>query len=353
MDTILVTGGAGFIGTHTCLTLLQKGYKVIVLDSFINSKSLAIERVKEICRIHKINHKEKFNFVQGDLKDINIIYKTFRNSELEGFPINSVIHLAGLKAVHESIQNPLLYWDNNLIGTINLLKIMDAQNCRTLVFSSSATIYGYKSDEIIKENDLINPINPYGNTKNAIEKILFDIFQSSNEKWKIINLRYFNPIGAHHTGLIGEEPKGIPNNIFPIILKVAAGIMPKLKIYGKNWPTVDGTGVRDYIHVMDLAEAHIASLEYLSNSDNKQMRSLNLGTGKGTSVLQLINCFEAVNKVKVPYEIVDKRKGDVASVIADNYLAISLLKWLPKRDLKQMCLDGWKWEINNPKGYEN
>ncbi len=349
MSRILVTGGAGFIGSHTCLALLERNYKVLIIDSFINSSPIALKRVK---KIFNQNHSQQNNIqiVKGDLRDIKLLENIFLRAKLEQDPIEAVIHFAGLKSVSDSIKKPLEYWDNNLIGTINLLKIMDQNKCRTIVFSSSATIYKKAEKKLIDENTSISPITPYGFTKSAIEIILENIFNSESNNWRIANLRYFNPIGAHSSGLIGENPKGLPNNIFPLILKVASGEIRELEIFGNDWPTHDGTGVRDYIHVIDLAEGHIFTLDYLLKN-KPVLLNLNLGTGIGSSVLDLINSFECVNKIKIPYKFVNRRDGDLPSVVANNFKAIKILKWTPKRNLELMCKDGWRWQIMNPSGY--
>ena len=269
--------------------------------------------------------------------------REFRDKDYE---IEAVIHFAGLKSVNESTKDPLKYWDYNLKGTINLLNTMKKYSCRNLVFSSSATIYGKKND-LIKENSEISPINPYGNTKATIEKILYDLSRSEKNDWYIVCLRYFNPIGAHPSGLIGEYPTDKPNNLLPIINKVAAGLNEELKIFGNDWKTHDGTGIRDYIHVMDLAEGHFLALENILKKKSKFIQ-LNLGTGRGTSVLELVKTFQEVNGVSVPYKFAPRREGDVAFLVADNSLATNYLKWNPKNDLKIMCKDSWRWFQSNP-----
>ena len=351
MSKILVTGGAGFIGSHTCLTLLQKKYKIVVIDSFINSSRISLERVKKISKKNDYYDNKDIEIIKGDLRNFNLIDNIFFKSILENYPITAVIHFAGLKSVNESIINPLDYWDNNVSGTINLLKAMEKNNCRNIVFSSSATIYAYSNNKNhITENSFIKPVNPYGHTKAVIEKILENLSESSKGKWRIANLRYFNPIGAHSSGLIGEDPLGIPNNIFPFILQVAAGKIKELRVFGNDWPTIDGTGVRDYLHVLDLADGHILALEYLL--ENKPtIINFNLGTGIGSSVLDLINCFEKVNNIRVPYVFSERRHGDVPYVVSNNSKALEILKWKPKRTLQEMCVDGWKWQKNNPNGY--
>ena len=343
MMRILVTGGLGFIGSHTSISLLEKGFEVFILDSNINSSEFFFERMKKLIKRIDINLIKKVKFFKGDTRNSNFVEKIFEEAIQEGNPIKGVIHFAGLKAVTESILKPLTYWDINLVGTLRLLQNMDKYDCKNLIFSSSATVYGFSKKNLIDESSLINPINPYGFTKASIEILLKNLFESKSNDWRIANLRYFNPIGAHVSGLIGEDPRGKPNNIFPLINKVAFGEFRELEIYGNDWNTHDGTGIRDYIHVMDLAEGHILTLEYLLKN-KKQIINLNLGTGKGTSVLDLVHKYEEVNNVKIPYVIKPRREGDTDILIADNSLACSLLNWRPKRNLKDMCLDGWKWE---------
>jgi len=340
LKNILLTGGCGFIGSHTCLLLLERGYRVTILDSLINSNSDVIQRIKLLIRKNNSLLCENLNFKFGDLKDRKFLEDLFYESN----SFDGVIHFAGLKAVGESVLTPIKYWENNVYGTINLLSVMDQFQCETIIFSSSATIYG-KSFSKINENSFIAPINPYGSTKVAIENLLKDNFNNPSKNWRVINLRYFNPIGAHESGLLGESPKGKPNNIFPLIVKVAAKELKNIMIYGKDWDTRDGTGIRDYIHVMDVAEAHIKSLEFLFNKE-KNFLNLNIGTGLGTTVLELINIFEKVNNIKVPYFFTDRREGDTAITIADNSVLKSLLNWEPKRTIEEMCKDGWNWKIN-------
>ena len=351
MKTILVTGGLGFIGSHTCVTLLERGYKVLILDSLINSSIKVIERIKQIILVTKYNPNEQLQFYECDLRDELKLEKIFKNNTSESKKIDAVIHFAGFKSVSESINNPLRYFDFNVLSTINLLKIMEKFNCKKIVFSSSATIYGNNcKDYNIKEDAFINPSNPYGETKVIIEKILQNLSLSSNS-WSISILRYFNPIGAHPSGLIGENPLGMPNNIFPIINEVASRERKNLNIFGNDWETFDGTGVRDYIHVMDLADGHVLALEYLFKNVGEIIK-LNLGTGKGTSVLELISVFKSVNKIEIPYLFSQRRKGDVARSVADITLAKEKLNWSPIRDLKTMCTDGWKWKKQNINGYK-
>ena len=350
MKKFLITGGAGFIGSHMCLTLLEKKYKIVVIDSFINSNPKSLERVLKICELNGLEVKDNLKIIKGDLKNKNLINAIFLAEKNINEPIEGVIHFAGLKAVNESVKNPCLYWQNNLLNLINLLEVMQTFNCKTIVFSSSATIYGKSNKDSFKENDPLNPINPYGNTKLAMESLLKDIYNTAPNDWKIANLRYFNPIGAHPSGLIGESPIGEPNNIFPLILKVAHGQLSSLKVFGKDWDTKDGTPIRDYIHVMDLVDAHLCTMIYLLKNKG-QIININLGTGEGVTVLDLINSFQKVNNVKIPYVFSKRRKGDVEKILANNELALKILNWTPQIGIEDMCRDGWKWKINNPNGY--
>jgi len=350
MKNILVTGGAGFIGSHTCLNLLERGFRVFIIDSFDNSSKKVIEKIEETYKC--INKKRIVNlqvFI-GNLCDKDFVTNVFKEITKQNMQINGVIHFAGLKAVAESIIKPLSYWRNNVIGTINLLEIMDQFNCKNLVFSSSATVYHPMDNLILKETSKLEPINPYGNTKYTIEILLKDLFKSSVKNWKLASLRYFNPIGAHSSGLLGEDPKDTPNNIFPLITNTALGIQKKLKIYGNDWPTLDGTPVRDYIHVMDLALLHIKVLELLMNSDSEYL-NLNVGTGIGTSVLDLVRTFERVNNVNIPFVFDKRRAGDASYVVADNSLLMSKLKINYFRSIEDMCRDGWRWKQQNPEGF--
>ncbi len=349
MKTILVTGGAGFIGSHTCLLLLQNNFRVVVLDSFINSSHKALERIntiigKEICFVKKLLY-----VYNGDLRDEEILYKIFNDFYRRDIPIEAVIHFAGLKAVSDSIKNPKEYWDVNVNGSLKLFKIMEQYQCTKIVFSSSATVYDHSNFNIMNEQTLLNPSNPYGRTKLEIEKILKEFYLKNPDTWKTIILRYFNPIGAHPSGLIGEDPHNKPTNLFPLLIESAA-TSKLLKIYGNDWPTSDGTCIRDFIHVMDLAEAHFSSLKYM-NEKKSDFLILNVGTGKGTTVLELIRIFEKINKCTIPYEFVERRNGDSPKSIADNSLILSTLDWINKRDLEDMCIDGWNWKLNNPNGY--
>ena len=350
MIRLLITGASGFIGSHTCSLLLEMGYEIIAMDSYINSSPKTYKKIIEIVNSKSNNITNKLKIVEGDLRNIETIKKIFKDAYLEKKPIEGVIHFAGLKAVGESVEHPLKYWDYNFISAFNLVSTMIDFKCKYIVFSSSATIYGVENKGLLKENSKIKPSNPYGNTKAAIEILLQDVFQSNKNKLQIANLRYFNPVGAHPSGLIGEDPKGIPNNIFPIITRVSVGKISKLNVFGNDWPTRDGTGIRDYIHIMDLAEGHIKTLEFLMKNQTETI-NLNLGTGIGTSVLELIETFELVNKVNIPYEFVPRRKGDISEVIADNTYAKKLLNWAPKKNINDICKDGFNWQLKNPNGF--
>ena len=350
MKNILVTGGAGFIGSHTCLLLLERGYDVNVIDSFTNSSPKSLEKVLEIYKLNKTYTQNKLNIFQGDLLDKDFLNNVFLDLNKTNQKIDGVIHFAGLKSVSESVSEPLKYWQVNVLGTINLLEKMEEFNCNTLVFSSSATVYAQSENSLLSENSLIKPINPYGSTKLTIESILRDIFNASDKNPKLASLRYFNPIGAHSSGMIGEDPKGKPNNIFPLIINTAKGIQKELMIYGNDWPTKDGTPIRDYIHVMDLAEVHVKVLENIFH-DSSRYFNLNIGTGVGTTVLDLVKTFEKVNNVKVPYVFTDRRSGDACYVVADNSLLLNEFKIRPQMSLEDMCRDGWKWKNLNPNGF--
>lgn len=350
MKKILVTGGAGFIGSHTCLSLLEKGYEVIILDSCINSSPKSVEGILKILNGNKIFNKENLKFIKGDISDEILLKSIFRKAKKSNKPIEAVIHFAGLKSVNESTLNPIKYWDSNLGGTINLIKVMDSFNCRKIIFSSSASIYALSKKNFLTEESFINPISPYGSTKATIENFFKDLFYFHKDKWNIINLRFFNPIGAHPSGIIGEELNNKTNNIFPLIIDSAFSPPKPLKIFGNDWDTYDGTCVRDFIHVMDLADAHVKAFQFL-NEEKSLFLSLNIGTGKGTSVLELIKNFEKVNKIEINYIFTKRRHGDCPFIVADNSKAKSILGWEPANDLDDMCRDGWKWKTLNPKGY--
>jgi len=347
---LLITGGTGFIGSHTCLLLLDRGYDLVLYDSFINSSEKVLGRLGTILKFDHDYFYKRVRVIRGDIRDKKKLREVFASFESKGNSIKGVLHFAGLKSVSESLINPLEYWDVNLSGTNNLLYSMNEFNCKTLLFSSSATIYGATSSDKISEDHIINPTNPYGKTKAAVENLLTDLYESDN-KWSIASLRYFNPVGAHSSGLIGEDPLGIPNNLFPLISNVAAGKIKNLKVFGSNWPTSDGTGVRDYIHVNDIAKGHFDAFNYLLQRKKGKPLKINLGTGKGHSVLEVISTFNKVIGSKIPYEIVGRRSGDNAISIADPSLAKNILGWEAKNSLFDMCRDSWNWQKNNPQGY--
>ncbi|ABM75411.1 UDP-glucose 4-epimerase [Prochlorococcus marinus str. NATL1A] len=345
---VLLTGGAGFIGSHIALLLLERGYDVLILDSFANSSSNVIERIENFLDNKAL--KYKLRVINGDIRDKQILESIFSKCVKENKPIEVVIHLAGVKSVCESLTNPLYYWDVNVSGTLNLLLTMKDYQCYSLVFSSSATIYGLSDYVPILEEQKISPITPYGQTKVAVENLFYDLYKSNVNLWKICSLRYFNPVGAHPSGLIGEDPRGIPNNLFPFITQVAIGRQKILNIYGDDWETKDGSGIRDYVHIIDLAEGHLASIDYLNTSESC-LEFINLGSGKGYSVFQIIRQFELSTGCSIPFSIESRRDGDVAVSYADISKAKRLLSWTPKRSLEQICLDGWNWQIKNPNGY--
>lgn len=334
---ILVTGGAGYIGSHTCVALLNAGYDIIVLDNFINSKQESLKRIEEITgRSFKIYHMDLLNGA-----DVDTVFQENK--------IDAVIHFAGLKAVGESVYDPLRYYHNNVTGTLILCEVMKHHGVKAFVFSSSATVYGMPEQVPISEDAPLATLNPYGRTKLMIEEILRDLYISDNS-WSIALLRYFNPIGAHESGRIGEDPAGIPNNLLPYITQVAVGKRKQLQVYGNNYPTKDGTGVRDYIHVVDLAAGHLKALEKISAATGIQ--AYNLGTGNGYSVLEVVSAFEQASGVKVPYKIVDPRPGDAAICFADPIKAERELGWKAERKIDKMCQDSWRWQAANPNGYE-
>ena len=329
---ILITGGAGYIGSHTCVELLNQEYEIITLDNFSNSKLEVIDRISDIT-------KKDFIHYEIDLLHKDGLEKVFKNNNIE-----SVIHFAGFKAVGESVENPLKYYQNNIVGTLNLLEIMEKYEVKNIVFSSSATVYGVPKKLPIKEDFPLSVTNPYGRTKLMIEEILSDIYASDND-WNIVILRYFNPIGAHESGLIGEEPNGIPNNLMPYITQVAVGAREYLNVYGNDYPTHDGTGVRDYLHVVDLAKGHIKALERLRL--NKGLDIFNLGTGKGYSVLEIVQAFEKSNNIEIPYRIIERRAGDIAECYADHKKAEMELGWKVNKGIEEMCRDAWRFEDHN------
>ena len=346
---VLVTGGAGFIGSHTCLVLLEAGYDLAILDNFSNGSPEALTRVASLANVPLNNQRLKIQ--QGDIRDPHTLDQLFSDAEASNRPFNAVIHFAGLKAVGESVDQPLLYWDVNVAGSRTLLAAMDAHACRTLVFSSSATVYGFPKTIPIPESAPVQPINPYGFSKAAVEQMLTDLNASAPNTWRIASLRYFNPVGAHSSGLIGEDPLGIPNNLFPFVSQVAVGRREQLRVFGGDWPTHDGTGVRDYIHVMDLAEGHKAALDTLLNQEPQHL-TCNLGSGDGASVFDVIKAFSAASGRDIPYELVNRRAGDAAIAVADPSRAADLLQWRTKRTLTDICRDGWAWQQANPMGYQ-
>lgn len=336
MSKILVTGGAGFIGSHTCVELLNAGYEVVILDNFSNSKPEALNRIKTITG-------KDFKFYEADLLDLPAVEKVFEENK-----IDAVIHFAGLKAVGESVQMPVEYYHNNITGTLLLIQAMRKYNCKKIVFSSSATVYGVNNPAPYVETMPTNTsTNPYGYTKVMIEQILKDVYVADND-WSIALLRYFNPIGAHKSGLLGEDPNGIPNNLFPYIAQVASGKLKCLGVFGNDYDTPDGTGVRDYIHVVDLATGHLNAVAYVLK--NKGVEAVNLGTGKGSSVLDVVHAFEKACGKKIPYEIKPRRAGDIATCYADTAKAKELLGWEAKYDIDEMAADGWNFTQKNPNG---
>lgn len=333
MKKIFITGGAGYIGSHTCVELIKKGYEIIVYDNLSNSYLESIHRVEEIT-------KKTIKFIEGDVRDEEAISKAMIGCE-------AVIHFSGLKAVGESVEKPLDYYDNNVQGSLCLLKAMKKNELKTIVFSSSATVYGDPQYLPLDEEHPLCTTNPYGATKLMIEDILRDLYRSDNS-WKISILRYFNPVGSHHSGLIGEDPNGIPNNLMPFISQVAIGKQESLNIFGDDYDTVDGTGVRDYIHVVDLAIGHIKALESL---DKPQCEAINLGTGNGYSVIEILKAYEKASGRKIPYTIQKRRNGDIASCYANSNKAKELLGWEARFDIDKICEDSWNWQCKNPNGY--
>lgn len=333
---ILVTGGAGYIGSHTCVLLLEAGYDVLVLDNLSNSKPESMRRVEAITG-------KQVNFVNADVRDAEALRDVFKNNAIDG-----VIHFAGLKAVGESVSEPLKYYENNVAGSVTLAQVMAEFNVHVLVFSSSATVYGSDAISPITEDSSLSAINPYGWSKLMVEQIYRDL-AIANPAWKIGLLRYFNPVGAHESGTIGEDPNGIPNNLMPNVCQVAVGRRPELKVFGDDYPTPDGTGVRDYIHVMDLAQGHLAALAWLKN--NNGANEFNLGTGHGYSVLDVVKAFKAASGKAVPYQIHPRRAGDSAEAYSNPSKAETVLGWKATRDIKTMCDDAWKWQEQNPQGY--
>ena len=334
---ILVTGGAGYIGSHTCILLIEAGYHVIVLDNFSNASKESIKRVEKIVG-------KEITLVEGDIRNRDDLHKVFNTHK-----IDAVIHFAGLKAVGESVADPLKYYDNNIHGTLVLCEVMAEHDCKSIVFSSSATVYGDPHTTPIKENFPLSTTNPYGRSKLFIEEMLRDLYISDNT-WKIVLLRYFNPVGAHISGTIGEDPHGIPNNLMPFIAQTAVGKREHLSVLGDDYDTHDGTGVRDYIHVMDLADGHVKALDKIEAFD--QVMTINLGTGNGYSVLDMVKAFSNASGKQVPYKMAPRRAGDIAKCFADPTYAKKILGWEATRNIDEMCEDSWRWQSNNPNGYK-
>ena len=333
---ILVTGGAGYIGSHTIVLLVEAGYEVVIFDNFSNSSEESIERVEKLVG-------KNIELVEGDIRNADDLQRVF-----DGYSIDSVIHFAGLKAVGESVAEPLKYYDNNINGTRVLCEVMAKNGCKSIVFSSSATVYGDPHSVPIREDFPLFATNPYGRTKLFVEGMLNDLYISDNE-WRIVLLRYFNPVGAHTSGTIGEDPNGIPNNLMPFIAQTAVGKRACLSVFGDDYDTPDGTGVRDYIHVVDLADAHVKALDNLKGFD--EVMSINIGTGNGYSVLDMVKAFEEASGQKVAYEIAPRRAGDIASCYADPSYAKEILNWEATHSIKEMCEDTWRWQSDNPNGY--
>lgn len=334
--SVLITGGAGYIGSHICVELLHLGYEIVLLDNFSNSNPEVLNRIKRITA-------KEFEFYKADIMKKEEIERIFIEND-----IDSVIHLAGLKSVGESIQDPINYYNNNIYGTIILCELMDKYNVKNLVYSSSATVYGVNNESPLTEDMALSTTNPYGETKLVIENLLQNLFISDNS-WRIVILRYFNPIGAHESGCIGEDPTGIPNNLMPYITQVASGKRKELKVFGGCYDTHDGTGVRDYIHVVDLAKGHIKALEKIMNSNDISI--YNLGTGIGYSVIDIIESFQKSTGINIPYIITDERTGDIGTCYSDPTKSLKELKWKATKNLEDMCKDSWRWQSNNPNGY--
>lgn len=337
--TILVTGGAGYIGSHTVVELLNHDYKVVVVDDFSNSKPASLKRIEKITG-------KGFAFVEANIMDKDALREVFEN-----YSIDAVIHFAAFKAVGESVAKPLKYYHNNIQGSVALLEVMEEYGVKQFVYSSSATVYGLNNPSPLKEDMPTNQAtNPYGYSKLVNEQLIKD-YQQAHPDWHAVILRYFNPIGAHESGLIGEDPQGIPNNLMPYITQVAVGKREELSIFGSDYPTPDGTGVRDYIHVVDLAQGHLKALEWMA--DQGKSGIFNLGTGQGVSVLDLVKAFETANEIEIPYQLADRRPGDIATCYADPSLAEEVLGWKANRSLIDMCRDSWRWQVTNPNGFDD
>ena len=335
--TVLVTGGAGYIGSHACVALIEAGYDVVVIDNLCNSSVTSMARVAQITGVDPV-------FVAGDLRDEQCLQAVFSD-----YAIDAVLHFAGLKAVGESVEKPLEYYDCNVVGALRLIAAMARAGVQDIVFSSSATVYGDPASVPIREDFPTSATNPYGQSKLMIEHILAD-WHVAHPQWSVCRLRYFNPVGAHASGLIGEDPRGIPNNLMPFVAQVAVGKRDTLSVFGSDYDTPDGTGVRDYIHVMDLVEGHVRALDYIR--ENRGLHTFNLGTGSGYSVLEMVEAFSRASGREIPYEIVARRAGDIAASWADPAFAIDSLGWRATRSLEAMCVDTWRWQKANPRGFD-
>ena len=338
MPTVLLTGATGFIGSHACIEVMAAGWTPVIIDNLCNSSPVVLDRIEQITGHRPV-------FVQADVRDREALDRIFGERA-----IDAVVHFAGLKSVGESVAEPLRYYENNVVGTLVLLDAMQRHGVKRIVFSSSATVYGMAEQMPLTEESPLQPVNPYGRTKLMVEQVLRDV-AAADPEWRVMLLRYFNPVGAHESGLIGEDPAGTPNNLMPFVAQVAVGRRPRLRIYGNDYPTMDGTGVRDYIHVVDLASGHVAALAKLVTADAPRETIVNLGTGRGHSVLEVVKTFEAASGRAVPYDIVARRPGDVATCYADASRARALLGWEARRSLDEMCADAWRWQSANPDGF--
>jgi UDP-glucose 4-epimerase len=338
MPLVLLTGGTGYIGSHTCVELLNAGYDTLVLDNLCNSSTAVLGRIEQITR-------KRPAFIRGDVRDRSVLDRIFREHSIE-----AVVHFAALKAVAESVARPLDYYDNNVCGSASLFAAMNAHGVRRVVFSSSATVYGVGNEMPVGETSPTAPVSPYGHTKLMVEQMLHDLAEADTD-WRTMCLRYFNPVGAHESGLIGEDPQDTPNNLMPYVAQVAVGRLSRLDVFGDDYPTSDGTGVRDYIHVTDLALGHLAALQRVMNHTAASPTVINLGTGRGHSVLEVVHTFMQVSGRPIPYEVVGRRPGDIPVCFADVTLARNVLGWKAERDLDRMCADAWRWQSANPDGY--
>ncbi len=340
MPSVLLTGGTGYIGSHTCVELINAGYETVLFDNLCNSSPVVVDRIEEITG-------KQPPFIEGDVRDRAMLDRVF-----DEHPIDAVIHFAGLKAVGDSVSRPLDYYLNNVCGSTTLFDAMQAHGVRRIVFSSSATVYGMATDMPLTETSPTGPVNPYGHTKLIVEQMLHDMART-DPRWRVLCLRYFNPVGAHDSGMIGEDPGDTPNNLMPYVAQVAIGRLPRLRVFGNDYPTPDGTGVRDYIHVSDLSTGHVAAITRLLDDAPVAYSVVNLGTGRGHSVLEVVRAFEQASGRTVPYDIVEQRAGDVAVSYADPTLAARCMNWRAERDLERMCLDAWRWQSANPEGYSS